>query len=841
MEPVGATASILTFVTVAFSATKSIYGALSAIKDGPKILSSINDEVSQLQSILQRILQVVSSTAKPADRSKLEQMVKKCRDDLLGFETKLRQFDVSGADGRRGQLWRKFKIGFEEKDLDRIRHVIGGHVQLLTLYLGTIQDQQTSLIATQSTEILARIQQLQQTSPTTKQTTEILAGIQQLQHTSSTAAQSTEMLARIHHLQQTSPTATQLNEVLVSLQQLQQDMAVLQVSSTSAETEIGTSGMSSRVVELDDENLPISQQAAVNDTIARLLRLLEKKPCTIEFDDAQEIFDDLERLLQSIRDDARSIKAGEGDQDKDTDVSKEIKLFTSLIFSAQSLRVNQTGEPMNSFDATKPRVGILQQRKRKEMDTGDNVLTVTTAKRRKQRLPVSQNALDSEVCGWGFRGNLTIKSKTKKKMITVSVRRGQVFFDRFTSMLPRVIVCQILPNDSHVFRVASEGSIQDLMRLIVENKATLHDHDENGWSLLHHAVGNLPMMRFLIEEGLDVDEVAQNNKEIHSQTNPLMIAYKHLYDNISLSEVLLSAGADPTLDLEGPGILFHALTSIPDIECRNLLYRIFCISPFVLPGPDNYRPMVNLCHGWSRSSAEDFNPRQERQTLDLLISHGYNLRTCESKHIGLYGFFSSPRKSFSRVAERRDLLNYLISRGIDPCTAKIVGQTPSYSAYGSMCKPCSMSQSSLMGDLWDTVLDICGYDISAFRCNYPRRASYKNGYSRGTFEELWRGREERCPYWNDEPWPEFSNEEAESTFESTLRQTLCGRYRRAVQIRSQIMKNVIMTTLRPRATNLKKNIYCQVRQRLDIGVVTARKPFRKMSQMEEFHYSFPKR
>jgi hypothetical protein len=299
MEPVGAAASILTFVTVAFSATKSIYGALSAIKDGPKILSSINDEVSQLQSILQRILQVVSSTARPADRSKLEQMVKKCRDDLLGFEAKLRQLDVSGADGRRGQLWRKFKICFEEKDLDRIRHVIGRHVQLLTLYLGTIQDQQTSLVATQSTEILAHIYQLQQTSPT----------------------------------------ATQLNEVLVSLQQLQRDMAVLQVSSTYAQTEIGSSGISSGVVELDDESLPISQPTALDDTIARLMRLLE-------FDDEQEIFDDLEWLSQSIRDDTSLTKVGEGAGDQDADVSKELKVCATLIVLAESWRVNQTGKPV---------------------------------------------------------------------------------------------------------------------------------------------------------------------------------------------------------------------------------------------------------------------------------------------------------------------------------------------------------------------------------------------------------------------------------------------------------------------------------------------------------------
>lgn len=322
MEPVGATASILTFVTVAFSATKSIYGALSAIKDGPEVLSSINHEISQLQNILQRLLQVVSSTARPTD--KLEQMVKKCRDDLVGYEVKLRQFDVSGADGRRGQLWRKLKLCFEEKELDRIRHVVGRHIQLLTLYLGTIQDEHRSLIATQSTDILAHVKRLQQSSSTT--------------------TQSTKILNRIECLQETAPTATQLNEVLVSLQQLQQDIAVLRLSCPSVQTQTGSSSIPSSVVELDDKDSPISQQTALDDTITRLMRLIEKKPSVMEFDDAQEIFDDLERLLQSVREDIHSTKTAGGYQDKGADVSKEMKLFTSLILSAQSLRVNQTGK-----------------------------------------------------------------------------------------------------------------------------------------------------------------------------------------------------------------------------------------------------------------------------------------------------------------------------------------------------------------------------------------------------------------------------------------------------------------------------------------------------------------
>jgi len=114
-----------------------------------------------------------------------------------------------------------------------------------------------------------------------------------------------------------------------------------------------------------------------------------------------------------------------------------------------------------------------------------------------------------------------------------------------------------------------------------------------------------------------------------------------------------------------------------------------------------------------------------------------------------------------------------MSRGADPFDLGLPGSTPSYEAYGSMCKPCSMSQSSLMGDLWDSILDLVGYDITSFRQDYPRIASYKNGYTREIFEQLWRGREERCPYWDDEPWPKFVNKEAQLDFESKLSRGLC--------------------------------------------------------------------
>ncbi|KAJ4141781.1 hypothetical protein NW768_000998 [Fusarium equiseti] len=262
----------------------SIHEILSAIKDGPEIIGFLNNEISQLQGILHRLLQVASSAAAPTDRPELEQLVKRCKDDLVDFKTKLRQLDVSGADGRRGRLWRKLKICLEEKDLDQIRHVVRWHVHLLTLHLIIVQTRQLPV----------------------------------------------------------------LTDILPALQQIREGVAALQVSNTSTvTTQVESSGLSSRVTELDDKESNISQQAALDDTIARLMRLVEKRPCVMESDDSSEIVNDLERLLQFVQEEAISENRGGKDEERGQDVSSEVKLFTSLIVSAPSLRINENGRPIS--------------------------------------------------------------------------------------------------------------------------------------------------------------------------------------------------------------------------------------------------------------------------------------------------------------------------------------------------------------------------------------------------------------------------------------------------------------------------------------------------------------
>lgn len=127
-----------------------------------------------------------------------------------------------------------------------------------------------------------------------------------------------------------------------------------------------------------------------------------------------------------------------------------------------------------------------QEQKRKVIDIGDGVVTLTTTKRRRKHTKRCESAASNQATYLReFTAKLVFKSKSTPTMLTLSVNQGQVLFDSFTSMLPEVTVNSILPWDSLVFQLASNGSIQQLMALVAEGKASLHDHDTDGKSLLH--------------------------------------------------------------------------------------------------------------------------------------------------------------------------------------------------------------------------------------------------------------------------------------------------------------------------------------------------------------------
>ncbi|KAF4459111.1 hypothetical protein FALBO_14132 [Fusarium albosuccineum] len=676
MDPVSAGASVVTFITLAFSASKTIHNVLSSIKDGPRVIRDLGDEISQLQSILGRISQISFDPVDVNDVTELGGLGRKCADDMTSFESKLKHVNVSEADGRSGRLWRKLKHCLTEKGLEQMRQVIRGHVQLLTIRLTLMQTQQLSLSATQSTEILNL------------------------------------------------------------LQQLKHDVTTLHKNSVSAEnSDMSPTGSGSRVVELNSSETMPSTDSTLTESITRLVKLVDEKTCVVESDNAEQLLDDLEHLLKSIqraeaaKDSAeKAVYSSQVDHSKSEDFSKELRLVTSLVLSAPSININQTG-PLRFLTDIPEGTIIHQQRKRKTIEIADGVITWTSSKRRRKSPTLGD--IEDITRVREFWSKIVFKPRNTNHMLMLSVNQGKVLFDSFASMLPRITVSNILPAESLVFKLAAGGRIQDLIRLVSEDRGSLNDHDTNGWSLLH--------IKVLMAR--------------------IRTAFHLARERPDMAQILLNAGADPTINVHGLASPISLIANQHSSTSDDILRQAFD-SPFLCYADSETLVtdsiFLEACDPTMEFEFGELDPPIHIKKLAFLLSRGYTVS--DKDHFGhtcLLRFFSSGLGYRLNQERWKDILVYLVQMGADVHATNTEGKSVSMLAYGQgLCGSCSGLYSSFTGDLWDAVLDSCGYAISEFRKLCPRRPLYIDDYTRHTFDKLWQGRENRCPYWNDDVWPE---------------------------------------------------------------------------------------
>ncbi len=111
----------------------------------------------------------------------------------------------------------------------------------------------------------------------------------------------------------------------------------------------------------------------------------------------------------------------------------------------------------------------------------------------------------------------------------------------------------------------------------------------------------------------------------------------------------------------------------------------------------------------------------------------------------------------TKLNSYRDGLLFLLERGADAYAKTFKGVSVSEIAYTSRFE---LYLGSYIGDLWDSVLALSGYEVVDFRRGFPRKGIYKHHYTREIFEQLWSGNENLCPYYDDaavDTWVTFSD------------------------------------------------------------------------------------
>ncbi|KAF9781024.1 hypothetical protein IL306_014721 [Fusarium sp. DS 682] len=335
MEAIGAGASTLAFVLLALKSAKIINESLSSIRDAPRIVLELVQDVEFLQSVLGRIS---SDSLRHAPTSKIESLndvPRACTTELSSIECRLAKFSGSKISSRSSRMYKGVLAYVKKEDLENARGRIRDKSTQINLYLGLLQAQ--SLL-----EVSSRID----TQATT--TTTILEQI--------------------------------LGEVSKLHKRLNQDAVP---GETEQHTEINRDGDAIDSI-ITSQLGTMKLCSELESSISRLSTLVDHDGLTLDAEDAEQIIDDLRRFVVV----AKERSAGNSNQDKgsvayntgtenDAKVlGRDLKLIEGLILSAPIIAINQSVPGSRKLRSHLPRGTVIKQKRiREEIDVDHGYLT----------------------------------------------------------------------------------------------------------------------------------------------------------------------------------------------------------------------------------------------------------------------------------------------------------------------------------------------------------------------------------------------------------------------------------------------------------------------------------
>ncbi|GAB1318096.1 hypothetical protein MFIFM68171_08306 [Madurella fahalii] len=668
MDPVGAGASVLAFVVLALKSSNAIHQVLSTVKDGHEVLRHLVRDIAQLQGILKRLSCLQHGSVDEGDVKNLEMSASQCADDVKDIELKLQHLNIQPTGRRLGRLWKRLVAVVDEKGLIQMQSIVRGNLMMLNVHLGLLQAVQMS------------------------------------------ASQS------------------QWSEILQGLDQLKEEVSTLRASS-ALPADARTVAPGAGGVSKSTEAQPIDSE--FEQAISRLMGLIGEKEGAVASDDARQMLDDLQLLLQSAeREEEKAQYHHYGRCDERQDVSRDLKLVRRLLLSAPTMAFNGT-RPSRVISLDPPGMVIRQNRKRKSIEiSGGSHLAVSTNRRTRRRHDAfGHQDGDLETSTVEFIARVVFRPADQSSTLVISVNQAQLAAGSFLS-IPNLSVHNIIPSDSPVFKLARQGKIGDILELVADGKASLQDRDERGWSLLHHSVNHSELCKLLSQHGLDVDEVVRDDYGTNEIT-PLHLAIRG--NRVKATQTLLQAGADPTLDVSSSLPVVFGL--VDDEDRYEHLQHIFHIAPhFVDPreqicGNTVFLASCRQIVGWSRRS-RTLDPEINIRTLVLLLDNGgsvhdrdHNGSTC--LHV-LFSYFFDPLSQ----QDLRDSLIYISSGE---------GQTFTLKTGMERLSRTSPTPAAAERSIWDSTEETFGTP------SWMRVAMID-------FRALWNGREDRCPYWGNAHW-----------------------------------------------------------------------------------------
>ncbi|KAH7033962.1 hypothetical protein B0J12DRAFT_680021 [Macrophomina phaseolina] len=133
-DPIGAASGILALVAFGFSASKSLYQTIESLKDHPRNVRELKQEVEALMNVLQSLNEFVSSN--DVDLAVLELPLSQCGKACKEFESVIVKC-TANSEGSKISVRDWAKLRYMGSDINGFKDMIAGYKSTITIALGS--------------------------------------------------------------------------------------------------------------------------------------------------------------------------------------------------------------------------------------------------------------------------------------------------------------------------------------------------------------------------------------------------------------------------------------------------------------------------------------------------------------------------------------------------------------------------------------------------------------------------------------------------------------------------------------------------------------------------------
>ncbi|KAL9024191.1 MAG: hypothetical protein Q9196_006697 [Gyalolechia fulgens] len=766
-------ASLITLIAFSLQSTKLVYQTIDDIRDGPSVITSLAESTKRLESILQQLLQLINHSGQsqqahsPTTWKPLQQKISECSKDMQEASHKLDALNPNGAKHQVDRAWKRVKLSLKDSFFTRLDGQVKSHLAELGLQLQIVNTdvRQTQQHHTSETFFRTINNQLSlQSTSLHDHITEKAQGIEASLTTLVTGVDVADK-NRVEESRQLRDSFEQINDTLTSrlneneqssrqLVQLSNEQIAAQfdqlhaISADQSQTILELlhqirgclKNESSAATPADKESNTKAQDTldsvtskdgggALSAAIDRLCRYTSNTTTTYDSDEADDIIDDLEHIINALLDhDARNSGATHSERKRkrhadngDPDVPREIKKIRGMLTASRAVEVYGSSLARMGRSNHGTRKGVRHSTEVYEMANCTAVVSIASGTYDKRMLISNTGTGLVRSTRDSYQGNISILPTHSTSATRISVSFTQrLTYSGFSSPHPRLSFHPIIPDNADIFTAVKNGNVDWMLELLGTGKASLHDCDCEGRSLLNYAIQGqqLTPCRFLIEHGADVDSMercidttayaAPLQQHLHMD---FVMDEEYLGTSLAIRQLLLESGADPLAKFyryAGSGDFFDdTLQSSPtDVIALFLKYgkELIDLKTRDENGQDYFlRMLLKFDSMWGRNLP---------QNIALLLSHGVDVgtkdllgRSClhtllSNRHLAYYSYQQEPSDATYPFEMKVEAISLLIDMGADIYLVDDAGYSVTEWAHYLR-----------QGEFWQTALKKAGWNV----------------------------------------------------------------------------------------------------------------------------------